>query len=256
MPPRSGRRYCESQTRRIRQQFAPCCLCCGRNCSRAPLRSVLEAAAEKRSSGSYFSWQGSSATATEMLRRKVGNVSDIPSQCVSMPISLLRATNSNKTDGACESGTRSGGIPPRQGGVFLGMRERGESVDSRDALQWVLGSACANQHQRGGVRKSPCWCKNRNGCMQSRQRFLHQLGRHSRAVPEHGTTGRVCERWRNEANCSESEQTIHRQTGLGSGGTGTSSCSTELVWKCSTCASDAQCWTRRIASSGPDCQLD
>ena len=49
-----------------------------------------------------------------------------------------------------ESGTHSRGIPPRQGGDLLGERGRGERVDGRDAL--------------------------RNGCTQSRQRFLHQLG--------------------------------------------------------------------------------
>ena len=57
--------------------------------------------------------------------------------------------------------------------------------------------------------------QDRNGCMQSSQRFLHQLGwRHLRTVPKHSTKGRNCERWWNEAYRSESEQTTHRQTRL------------------------------------------
>ena len=37
----------------------------------------------------------------------------------------------------------SRGCPP-QGGDFLGERERSEGVDDRNAIPWVLGSACAN----------------------------------------------------------------------------------------------------------------
>ena len=69
------------------------------------------------------------------------------------------------------------------------------------------------------------------------------------------------EGWRNEANCSESEQTIHRQTGLGCGRTGTASRSKAMVATQSWCRSarrapsDAHSGTRRIASCGPDCQF-
>ena len=35
--------------------------------------------------------------------------------------------------------------------------------------------------------------QDRIACVQSRQRFLHQLGNVTRTVPEHGTTGRMRE---------------------------------------------------------------
>ena len=47
--------------------------------------------------------------------------------------------------------------------------------------------------------------QDQNGCTQSRQRFLHQLGGCCRHVPECSTSRRKSERRRNEANCFESE---------------------------------------------------
>ena len=104
------------------------------------LRSVLETAA------------GSSALAPtppgnrlrRAMWRKVGNVSDSPSVPRSMSLLLERL---NKMDGVREWNTLSRvSTAPRRG--FLGERERSEGVDGRNALQWVLGSACAYQFER------------------------------------------------------------------------------------------------------------
>ena len=107
-----------------------------------------------------------------------------------MTISRLHATNSNTT--------HSRGIPPRQGGAFLGEREGGERVDGRDALQWVPDSACAYQRQRDGHGNL------RAGTGPERlfaepSAFPASAWGHYPAVSEHGTTGRMCERWWNEA---------------------------------------------------------
>ena len=97
--------------------------------------------------------------------------------------------------------------------------------------------------------------QDRNGCMQSPQRLPASAWGHSRTVPEHGTTGSKCERWWNEANRSEPEQTEHRHTGFGSSGTGTresrrdDGCNTEPVWKCSTCV------FRRTLLDAKNCKL-
>ena len=96
-----------------------------------------------------------------------------------------------------------------------------------------------------------------NGGMQSWQRFLHQLG--DIPVQYHSTApqGSVKDGGTKQIVLSLSKQ--YTETGLGSSGTGGSrrddGCNTELVRKCSTWTSDAHCWTRRIASCGPDCQL-
>ena len=87
-------------------------------------------------SGPFLSWQGSSATA------RVDANQPAPRD------KLLQ-------DGWILKVEHSGGIPPRQGQGLLGKREGGEGVDGGDALQRV---------------------QDRNGCMQSRQRSLRQLG--------------------------------------------------------------------------------
>ena len=155
----------------------------------------------------------------------------------------------------------SRGFPPRQGGDFLGERgERSERADGRNTLQWVFGRACANQCQRERhlnlrAGTGPEWLSAEPST------FPASAWRHPRTVPEHGTTEGKCERLWNEANRSESEQTIHRQTRLVSGGTRTASRSETMVTaqsKCETvrCAPfDAHFWTRRIASCCPDCKL-
>ena len=107
----------------------------------------------------------------------------------------------------CDSGTHSRRFPPRQGGDFHGERERSEGVVRRNSLQWVLGSACANQCQRE---------RHRNLRAGTGMEWLYaepstlpaSAWRHLRTVPEPGTIGRKCERRWNEPNRSESEQTI------------------------------------------------
>ena len=82
----------QSQMRGIRRSLRPCCLCCDLCCSRAhcaqfwrqlQLRFLALLARE----------------ISDRMRRKVGSVFDIPRQRVSMPTSLLHATNFNKTGG-------------------------------------------------------------------------------------------------------------------------------------------------------------
>ena len=53
--------------------------------------------------------------------------------------------------------------------------ERFEDVDGGNALRRVLGSACSSQAPRGWRRNLRAGT-GPDGCMQSRQRFLHQLG--------------------------------------------------------------------------------
>ena len=142
---------------------------------------------------------------------------------------------------------------------FLGERgERSEGADGRNTLRWVLGRACANQCQRerhGNLRActGPEWLSAEPSTPPA------SAWRHLRTVPEHATTGK-CDRLWNEATRSESEQTIHRQTRLGSCGTRTASRSETMVAaqsRCETvrCApSDAHFWTRRIGSCCPDCK--
>ena len=124
------------------------------------------------------------------------------------------------------SGTHSGGVPSRQS--LLGKRERGGSVDSNGSLA-VL--APINVNEKG--TEISVLVQDRNGCMQSRQRFLHQPG--DVPVLHQSTTRRMCEGWMNEANCSQSEQTMHRQTGMASSRTGTAIRSKAMVATQSSC---------------------
>ena len=102
--------------------------------------------------------------------------------------------------------------------------------------------------------------QDQNGCLQSRQRLLHQLGdisvQYQSTPPQEGN---VKDCGTKQLVLSLSKQ-IHRQTRLGSGGTRTASRSETVVAtqsRCETvrCApSDAHFWTRRIASCCPDCK--
>ena len=149
------------------------------------------------------------------VRRRVGNVFDIPN--VPMLISLLLETLSNKTDGVVRVEHTLAGFHRAKEGIFLASVK--EAKELMAEMQWVLGSARANQRQREGhgnlcAGTGPEW-------LYAEPTALHQLG--DVPVPEPSTTRRKCERWWNEANRSESEQTIHRQTRLGSSATGTAS---------------------------------
>ena len=195
------------------------------------------------------------------VRRRVGNVSDIPRTCRCRPDSSTRHTPTRRME--CESGTHSGGFAPRQGGDLHGKRERGEGVDGGDALQRVLGSARTNQPQREVAQKSRCWYKTGMVACRAGSASCISLGREGGVPVQYqssGTTRGKCGRWWNEANRSEPEQTVHRQTGLGSSRTGPASRGETMVATQSWCgsarraSSDAHCWTRRIASCGPDCQ--
>ena len=106
------------------------------------LRSVLETAAGSARSFGSSSWQGKFSDRNRRKRVRHSTRADVdqPPPRDTSPTRRMER----------ESGARSRGIPPRQEGDPLGERGRGERVDGRDAL--------------------------RNGCTQSRQRFLHQLG--------------------------------------------------------------------------------
>ena len=96
-----------------------------------------------------------------------------------------------------------------------------------------------------------------NGCMQSRQRFLHQLADGcARHVPECSTSRRKSERRRNEANCLKFEQTAHRQTRMGSSRPGTACCGEVLVTAPRWCGgargttTNSHCWARGATGGG------
>ena len=78
--------------------FAPCCLRCGRYCSRARCAQYWWQLRETQHR-LFLLLEMEFSDGRRMLQRKVGNMSDIPSQCVSMPINPLRATHSNKMAG-------------------------------------------------------------------------------------------------------------------------------------------------------------
>ena len=103
--------------------------------------------------------------------------------------------------------------------------------------------------------------QDRNGCMQSCQRFLHQLGDFPVQYQSTAPQGGNVEDGGTKQIVLSLRQTIHRQTTLGSGETRTTSRSETMVAAQSRCGSvrcapsDAHCWTQGIASGCPDCQL-
>ena len=131
----------------------------------------------------------------------------------------------------CAGGTHSGWPSTGERRSLHGKCERGEDADGRNALQRVFGSACSDHSHREGRRN---FCSGT--CMQSRQRFLHQLGDTPVLYQSAATARRKSGRWRNEAKCFELEKTAHRKTRMGS-----------RVW--------ASGWTRRVAG-GPGNQFD
>ena len=209
----------------------------------------------KRSFDSCSSWQRSSATG---IGGCGGGLETCPTfrTCRCRPDSSTRHTPTRRME--CESRTHSRGFAPRQGGDFLGERERGEGVDGGDALQRVLDSARLVE-----VQKSRCWYKTR---MYAERAALPASAGGGRGAFPCSTRAqhhkRKRERWWNEANRSEPEQTVHRETGLGSSRTGPASRSETTVATQSWCgsarraSSDAHCWSRRIASCGPDGKLE
>ena len=95
-----------------------------------------------------------------------------------------------------------------------------------------------------------------NGCMQSRQRFLHQLGdipvQYQSTAPQggnvkHGGTKQIVlslsKQYNTQANKVGKRRNSYRESQRDD------DCCTEQVWKCA--PSDAHCWTRRIASCCP-----
>ena len=101
----------------------------------------------------------------------------------------------------------SRGFPPRQGGIFLAsvVKEAKERMAEIHSDAFLAELATTNVNEKG--TEISVLVRDQNGCLQSRQRLLHQLGDISRTVPEHATTGGKCERLWNEATRSESEQT-------------------------------------------------
>ena len=195
--------------------FAPCCFCCGRAVG---LRTVLELRKMHRVQQSQ-SYRGRLETCSTFQA----------SACRCRSTSSARQTPTRWLE--CKSGTHSGGIPPRQ------RRGLQTSVKEAKVLMAEMNSNGPWQCSRRSTstRTVPKLLQDRSGCMQSRQRFLHQLEGVSCSTRAQHHKG-MCKGWKNEANSSESEQTTHRQTGLGSRRTGRhresqqgDGCNTELV---------------------------
>ena len=154
----------------------------------------------------------------------------------------------------------SRGFPPRQGGIFLAsvVKEAKERMAEIHSDGFLAELAPTNVNEKG--TEISVLVQDQNGCLQSRQRLLHQLGDISvqyQSTPPQEANVKDC--GTKQLVLSLSKQ-IHRQTRLGSGGTRTASRSETVVAaqsRCETvrCApSDAHFWTRRIASCCPDCK--
>ena len=120
--------------------FAPCCRSC-RYCGRVRCAQFWRQL-RGCSTDSCYSWKGSSAAVTERCRGRFETCPTFQASARRCRSASTRQTPTRWME--CESGTHTGGIPPRQRRGLLSMRERGESVDGRNALQRVLGSARAN----------------------------------------------------------------------------------------------------------------
>ena len=88
----------------------------------------------------------------------------------------------------CEGGTHSGWLPTFERRCLLGKCERGEDVDGRNV---PTGLWQCLLHEKDTEISVPM--QDRNGSMQSRQRFLHQLGStpviYQSAAPQGGKVG-------------------------------------------------------------------
>ena len=133
-------------------KFAPCCFCCGRYCSRARCAQFWRQLREMQHR-LFLLLEREFSDGHRMLQRKVRNVSDIPSQCVSMPINLLHATNSNKMAGVQEWNTLW------RDSTALGKRERAETFSNGSLA--VL--APINVYEKG--TEISVLVQDRKGCM-------------------------------------------------------------------------------------------
>ena len=107
------------------------------------------------------------------LGRKVENVSDIPS--VPKSISLLLETHSNRMDGGRECSTLAGFHRAKEV-IFLAsvVKEAKERMAEIHSNGFLAELAPTNVNEKG--TEISVLVQDQNGCIQSRQRFLHQLG--------------------------------------------------------------------------------
>ena len=201
-------------------------LCFGRYCSRAHCAQFWRQLWEAQLWLLLSAGQRCSATET---RGCGGRLETCPTFQAYQGRSASSSRHSPTRCMECESGTHSIGFPPCHEGDFLGEREKSEGVDGRNALQWILGSVCADQchperHRNLRAGTEPEWLYAEPSTLPA------SAWRHPRTVPEHGTTGKKCEKWWNEAR-------------FGGGGTCTASRSETMV------AAQSRCGSVRCAPS-------